>query len=1291
ALAVSCGRDNDSGRDLAAGLLAESAAEGPGYDALSSSTNRWSKEELLAPKIDPLAGAAYVKPPSVGNFGAVGLSYPVDVPAGRAGMRPSVALAYSSSGGDGVAGIGWSLATGLGAIARDTGRGELFYDHRDVFAFNGKRMIKVGGPAGTQDGAYRLEIESGFSRFELSDSAHGGVWRVYDKAGAVTLYGADLSSRTRSPDDDNRTYIWNFSQSTDLNGNFMYAEYDDSDYRDNHVLYLKEIRYTGNEREGLPARQWVRFAYKRREDAYVSRAPGFIMRMDRLLDVISVGWDSPQGERELWRYEPVYRASADSKRPLLETIRSTRHSTAPVFEYREADHYFIWRNAANPFAGDPGEADDIRHFEGDFNGDGLSDMAFFNPETGEWKAAEVIPSGVEGAGGGYAAKTYGNRFRGYGGGRIGWFKGGATGDYNGDGRSDIPFYIPETRELWVAEHNGVCFDFRPYGRYGADVDPAACEWFTGDFDGNALSDVLLFNEPTGRWTFMRNAGGSFGFIELPRHFRNLFRDDYAPDSSLNSGATSDTSPQGRHRDRAHFICGDYNGDGRTDVSLYDSRSGAWWVGENYRVTGDGDRGSGTVDFELRWILYKTFKAPEQALFANDRFSGDYNGDGLSDFLVLDRASGEWWLGETGDRSISFRMFSRAPKFREITRWLQGDFNGDGRTDIGFYSSADGGFWIGEAEPDGFRYRAYTNLRDCPDPARILAAPLPRDEVTIADGRTVVPGAAATEVVAYRYDGNSHTGRGELVFAGRFTPEGPSTALGVTSVEGPALSGAEGPELLIYNRGERRFYLKRGAADPVPALDAPGMEADGARVLFDGRPRPYRGRYGVLYYRPERSFIGGTTHMFSLVSHTGTGFSEEGFASFNSGIVCDFDIGKSLYRVDRFAESDPNSYLLALDDRRDEPDFVLFDKDGAAKRLSISGTLDSGFFRDARSRAGVRMFSCVFAGEGSASLVLIDFSSGTHRWHRGRITPGGDGVSFEELSSTQRFYNEGFLAFSATARGSLTEFVYAASAGGRVSFHRLMLDGGRVLSARDYTMAEQVSFKGDFDHEGRPVVFDGATAKRVVLEDGGHRLEAMAPEIVIGRPDLMKKVYPFRWLQGDYNGDGKTDIGFFHLKERNWYFALTQGAVPDLLTSVKNGIGGSYEMEYANSSGFDNTGGDGVPDLPVNYRVCSQLEVSDGLGRSVVTRYGYRDGCAFSAFVNGARESDYFGFGEFTVVDAYGARAVSRYHAMPYDDFRMNRALAGAIRETRRIGSDHVEYERIEHDYTVRVIEPSPPA
>ncbi|MCG8683886.1 MAG: hypothetical protein MI892_03355, partial [Desulfobacterales bacterium] len=381
---------------------------------------------------------------------------------GRAGVQPQVGLSYSSSGGDGLVGIGWSLSTGLGVISRTTRHGQLYYDHRDTFTFNGKRLIKVRGPAGSENGVYRMEIESGFSRLELTNAENGGVWRVYDKAGTVTAFGTDLNHRIYDPGDATKTYIWNFSRSVDLNGNYMEAVYDDSEYEDKHILYLSEIRYTGNENAGLQPKQYVRFTYTKRSDSYVSKAPGFPMVMDRLLDEIKAGWDGG----ELWSYKMVYNVSEDSNRPLLKTIDTTRDSTAPEFFYKAAHHSFIWAVIPNFRSGDTEISPDAtKYFEGDFNGDGISDMVFFNPRTGDWRAAEATRTG------GYLDKYYGNRFRGYDTPEeIQWFKGNVTGDYNGDGRSDIAFYLPATKEFWVAEHTGKIFTFKSYGKLILDID-----------------------------------------------------------------------------------------------------------------------------------------------------------------------------------------------------------------------------------------------------------------------------------------------------------------------------------------------------------------------------------------------------------------------------------------------------------------------------------------------------------------------------------------------------------------------------------------------------------------------------------------------------------------------------------------------------------------------------------------------------------------------------------------------------------------------------------------------------
>ncbi|OLY65159.1 hypothetical protein BWD11_05330 [Leptospira santarosai serovar Grippotyphosa] len=169
---------------------------------------------------------------------------------------------------------------------------------------------------------------------------------------------------------------------------------------------------------------------------------------------------------------------------------------------------------------------------------------------------------------------------------------------------------------------------------------------------------------------------------------------------------------------------------------------------------------------------------------------------------------------------------------------------------------------------------------------------------------------------------------------------------------------------------------------------------------------------------------------------------------------------------------------------------------------------------------------------------------------------------------------------------------------------------------------------------------------------------------------------FRWIQGDYNGDGLTDIGIFHLKEPTWYFALSTGTIPDVIEKVKNGIGGIYNFEYTNSTKFDNTGEDDIPDLPTSYRVCTKVTLDDGFSNIITKNYEYKNGFAFSAFLNGKKETDYFGFSEFTVHEAYGERTTHLYHTTPYSDFLMNRALAGAEKEIRITGNDNNDYGTI---------------
>ncbi|WP_425324577.1 SpvB/TcaC N-terminal domain-containing protein [Leptospira wolffii] len=1271
---------------LGSSLPSPGAGPAPeGSDLFSISTNYSEAINDPDTKGDPLAGAMFIAPPEPNHFGAVSLSYPIDLPDGRAGVQPSISISYSSSGGDGWVGIGWNL--GLGAITRTPEYGALFYDSRDSFSWNGQKLVKVSGSTTNENGVYRPEIAEGDSSLlKLTNIESGGTWEVLDSSGTKTVFGDSSSTRIYDPDRINRTYSWYFSKEEDLNGNYMQAVYDTSDYSENRSLYLKEIRYTGNSKTGANARQYVRFLTKTREDSYVSTVAGFLTRETKLLDTIEVGWDGGR----LWEYDLVYDTSFDSGKPILRTVDSNRHTTKPEFEYQTSSRQMVWKNFANQASSEPEtNPNSTEYFEGDFNGDGLSDIVFFNPENGNWKAAEGRREG------GYNFKLYGNKYKDYKNEKkIRFFKGNVSGDYNGDGRSDIAFYLPETREFVVAEHNGATFQFKSYGKLLSGYpDIFRMEWFPGDYDGNGLSDSVLFDEPTGQWTLMLNKGGSFEFLRFAKKFQNVYRGDYSPNSNFDSVSTTDSSSEGLGKNQVNFLIGDYNGDGRTDVSLYDSRSGKWFVGFNFRNEDKLD----PLYFKFQWKLMKTFTAPEQALFGNDRFSGDFNGDGFSDFLLFDRSNGEWILGQTGTDTITFRIWSKTPQYKEITRWLQGDFNGDGATDIGFFSSTDGKFWIGESTSNGFRYKAYSDMINGPNQERVMQTPLPKDEVKITNGSFVFNAASETKTVVldYQYDGNLNPNRGEKAFTGCFTVTDCSAS----------------PEVLLYDRKAGAFHLKKGTtAITKNVLSDFNPEASGINLLFGGRPDEYsqNAKDEILYYQKS-----GSTHKFRLLKHSGSGtsFVTSDFVNLDASNVINFNPTESAYLVDNFEFTSTKSVLI-LDEQSDTDTgrFVLVGTSGTVKILvpdqdvtaSYLGNLfQNGTSKNRTNRKNYSFFSGNFTtAGGQAQILLVDRSSATHKWYLGTLDIPNSKIKFKLLGGTAVTLPFNASDYDNTTQSGIqyalrtetpnveTSIIFGDSSDSGYMFYRVRVSA-TSLSLNTYPVT-QIGFTNNFDIQGNPIVTSGEETK---LYDLSQSKLVVLPSYItsssIDRPDLIDQVYVFQWIQGDYNGDGITDIGIIHLKEPNWYFAMSTGTVPDVISKVKNGIGGFYEFEYENSTKFDNTGGDGIPDLSNNYRVCTSIVLDNGYGNRIPKSYEYEGGVSFSAFINGKLETDYFGFTKFTNQDAYGTRTVHTYYSQPYSNFADNRALGGAEKETHIIGSDNQDYGSVIYSYEIKHIETVP--
>src|SRR5262249_22798026 len=119
------------------------------------SYNPNSLKEIKA--ADPGAGINLIELPQPNNKGDARLSYPIEVPPGRAGMQPQLAVSYTSGEHNGWLGLGWDVS--LSAITIDTRWGVPRYDagteteparETETYLLDGEQLTPPAHPADPQ-------------------------------------------------------------------------------------------------------------------------------------------------------------------------------------------------------------------------------------------------------------------------------------------------------------------------------------------------------------------------------------------------------------------------------------------------------------------------------------------------------------------------------------------------------------------------------------------------------------------------------------------------------------------------------------------------------------------------------------------------------------------------------------------------------------------------------------------------------------------------------------------------------------------------------------------------------------------------------------------------------------------------------------------------------------------------------------------------------------------------------------------------------------------------------------
>jgi RHS repeat-associated protein len=302
------------------------------------------------------------------SSGTATFSVPIALPAGRAGVQPSLGLSYASTNGNGPLGIGWNLSTPF--IVRQSDRGlprylddTRWHPDEDRFFYNGGQELvpvddatiaaidgsgrypNVAGRPAEVNGwqQYRARVEGGFLRFFRSPDRTR--WIVQGKDGTRFDFGllpsgegpSDLEDtvavQSESPGGVGRIYGWHLTRMSDPHGSTVYYRY----VRDAGEVYVADVYYLSpNDCAGgdvasrrgcsAPLESYgvrAHFDYENREDVTSRYTSGWRVETRlRLRRVTVTAMDMEGVERQLVRrYHLGYAPSSESFHSLLTSVQ----------------------------------------------------------------------------------------------------------------------------------------------------------------------------------------------------------------------------------------------------------------------------------------------------------------------------------------------------------------------------------------------------------------------------------------------------------------------------------------------------------------------------------------------------------------------------------------------------------------------------------------------------------------------------------------------------------------------------------------------------------------------------------------------------------------------------------------------------------------------------------------------------------------------------------------------------------------------------------------------------------
>ena len=643
-------------------------------------------ETTATDKAGTLAGAFRVT-----ESGAASYRVPIYAVPGTAGVTPELALAYNSQGGNGIAGLGWTLE-GASSIVRcratrhqDGVSRPVQWNAHDRFCLDGQRLVLESGTYGSPGSTYRTEIDSYAAVKAVGGTAgHPDRFEVRRKDGSVSHYGnapGGPFTDARRKGGNGKVFAWALKRFADSVGNPVWYVY--AGGADSHRLV--EVRYAyGSQRKTTDHHAKIEFVYEDRADDITGYVAGHRFANRKRLRAVRTHSQVGTALEVLRELRLGYRSTARAVDRTSRLVSMTECVGTAVTDACLPATTFAWPSRTVGFrAAASGSVDLTRrkdrgvlaHHPADIDGDGamdlvwvewdvdggndtdhhikyaLSDGTMLNSALFDTGAASIEHKENVG-------KTVANVLA-------------RPIDYNGDGRSDVAVW--RSRDAVWRVHLSVPVASGGWRLAAAPVATPVTDRFAEftDLNGDGLVDAVSARGATIYARYLERRDALTETDPIPPNQAYAFGDETVVHTVAPGPFGELTLNPSTGIWAGNY---DFNGDGRADIvartrfavveggpiaSIAVTRHGP------YVATADGT-----------WKLYANFGV-------DTLHPADFNGDGLTDLVRVTR-NGSYLIPYleintgTGFADTYTGLLLNADEVRILAPF---DVNGDGRADF----------------------------------------------------------------------------------------------------------------------------------------------------------------------------------------------------------------------------------------------------------------------------------------------------------------------------------------------------------------------------------------------------------------------------------------------------------------------------------------------------------------------------------------------------------------------------------------------------------------------------------